>query len=118
VTGLVILSWVVLVATILLKWALRSGFHEEKWPGEGPFKAHTRLNSMTREDRRALRQEYRAYLKQRGTQIYDHVLNLLLVLGLIGFVVFGYLADRQLPKHRKNEPTKVSSVALISRLAA
>jgi len=57
-----------------------------------------------------LRQEYKAFLTHEGLLAYNRMLSAALILGGLGFVLFGYLADASLPKHRKGlqENTGVS----------
>jgi hypothetical protein len=104
---LAILSWLIILAAILLKAAAVRDFSQERFPNETLTGMHRRLSFMSWSERKKYRKELKQYHKANGTLVYDRVLTAMLICGILGFLIFGYLADAKLPKHKRNSASLV-----------
>jgi hypothetical protein len=95
---------------MLLKWTIASAFHRTRFPEDGLIRMHARLNWMTWRERRKYQKEMTSYLRQNGTLIYNRLLTAAILLGAIGFIVFGYLADSKRTKPKRERADFVSQV--------
>ena len=92
--AMVILSWLLALVGTLLKCVLGMEFHRSRFPNDGPVRAHHRVQWMTWDKNRQYRKEKAAYLRSKGTLVYDRILTAVIICGMLGFIIFGYLADR------------------------
>ena len=60
---------------------------------------------MSLEERRQYRREAAEYLRRSGSLSYNRLLTVMIVLGALGFVAFGYFADPRFPKHKSEGDT-------------
>jgi hypothetical protein len=108
VEALVLLSWFVGVAAMLFKWALVNEFHRERSPGITLFQIHWKMNFMTWKQRREYRREFVEFLRRSDRVWYNRILNVAMMLCLAGFIIFGRLADAQLPKHKRPQSSALT----------
>lgn len=90
--AMIILSWLLALFATLLKWVVAMNFHHTRFPEDSLFRANHRLQWMSWEERRLYRRDRAAYLRSKGTLVYHRILTAAIISGMLGFIIFCYLA--------------------------
>ena len=88
-------------AGIVLKLALEAEFHRTRFPADSFMTMRRTFYFMSLEERRQYRREAAEYLRRSGYLTYNRLLTVMIVLGALGFVAFGYFADPRFPKNKR-----------------
>jgi len=80
-------KWIALmiVAPALLKWVVFVGFLRARSPGENAFMVLLKWQWQTWEEDVQHRREVTAYLRDKGILIYDRLLTVVLISGVLAF---------------------------------